>query len=456
MNQFAQYKPSGVDWLGKEPEHWGITRIKYVARRELKSFTDGDWIESPFITDSGIRLIQTGNVGIGVYKDQGFRYISEESFKSLGCTEIFPNDILICRLAAPVGRACFIPELGVRMITSVDNCILKPATDYDSRYLVYFFSTDLYLSYIETISRGGTRDRISRSMLGDIHLFAPPLSEQRSIARFLDDKTAKIDKLIEKKRRLIELLKEERQAVINHAVTKGLNSNAKMKPSGIEWLGDVPERWEVTKLKYHISVLTDFTANGSFAGLAENVIYKDFPDFSRVIRLTDLRENLDNSGIYVDEHAHNYLRKSELFGGEVLLANVGAYAGLVWRVPALTFKATLGPNMFLLKFGNGLRDDFAYLILSAEVTSEYLRMLAASTAQPKLNKDNVRSVDVVMPPPKEQKAIVDFVADKTKELDKLIEKAERAITLLMEYRTALITEAVTGREEVPLPATISN
>ena len=140
MRAYPHYRDSGVEWLGEVPEHWEVSRIAAVARRGSGTFTDGDWVELPYITDSGIRLIQTGNIGIGSYREQGFRYIEESSFDELRCTEIDPGDVLICRLADPVGRACLAPKLGVRMITSVDVCILKPSEQFSPPYIVHLLS----------------------------------------------------------------------------------------------------------------------------------------------------------------------------------------------------------------------------------------------------------------------------------------------------------------------------
>jgi len=168
IEPYQAYKDSGVEWLGVIPEHWETLAVKRVAKAGYKKFVDGDWIESPYITDKGIRLIQTGNVGIGIYKEKGWRYISEKTFNDLNCTEIFPDDILICRLDGPVGRACLVPDLQVRMITSVDNAILKPSEDFDSQFIVYVMSSSVWLEWIQTLCRvgGGFRFRISRSMLG--------------------------------------------------------------------------------------------------------------------------------------------------------------------------------------------------------------------------------------------------------------------------------------------------
>lgn len=212
-------KPSGVEWLGDVPEHWEVKRISAAARSGGDSFTDGDWVELPYITDRGVRLIQTGNVGIGAYREQGFRYIDESSFGELRCTAIDPGDVLICRLADPVGRACLAPDLGVRMITSVDVCILKPSQQFSAEYLVFLLSSKQYLDHVDSLVRGGTRDRISRSMLGAIKIPSPPATEQKAIAVYLSEQSSQLDRLIEGAEAAIDRLQEYRTALITAAVT---------------------------------------------------------------------------------------------------------------------------------------------------------------------------------------------------------------------------------------------
>ena len=219
LKPYSKFKPSAIEWLDEIPKHWRHQRISLLARSGAKTFTDGDWVELPYITTEGIRLLQTGNIGIGEYREQGFRYIDESSFDELRCTEVKPQDILICRLAEPVGRACLAPDFSCRMITSVDVCILKIADFMECRYVAYLFSSNAYLAFVESLCRGGTRDRISRSMLGAIRVPVPPYVEQRSISDLLDQKTEKIDDLIANIEIFIEHLQEYRSAIINAAVT---------------------------------------------------------------------------------------------------------------------------------------------------------------------------------------------------------------------------------------------
>ena len=210
---------SGIEWLDLMPESWAVSSIANLRGPGLNAFTDGDWIETPYITDSGIRLIQTGNIGIGSYREQGFRYISDSTFDELRCKEVLPGDILICRLGDPVGRSCLAPDLGVRMITSVDVCILKPRDSHMGRYLNYVFNCQSYQGYVASLVRGSTRDRVSRKMLGRFVVPVPPPESVDAIVSYLDDKCDTIDQLIAKAERVIGTLREYRAALITDAVT---------------------------------------------------------------------------------------------------------------------------------------------------------------------------------------------------------------------------------------------
>ncbi|CAM3532569.1 restriction endonuclease subunit S [Elizabethkingia occulta] len=215
------------------------------------------------------------------------------------------------------------------------------------------------------------------------------------------------------------------------------------KDSGVDWIGEIPEKWQCLNFRQLIDVLTDFTANGSFGDLAKNVTYIDDVSYSKLIRLTDLRKNLENGGIYIDEKSHKYLKKSELFGGELLIANVGAYAGLCCIMPDINYKASLGPNMFLLKLNNILLINYTFYLINSSKYWQWLQITALSSAQPKLNKENIRQLKVILPPLPEQQTIASFLDDKTAKIDQTIFIKEKEIELLKERRQILIQKAVT-------------
>jgi len=221
LNPDAPMKDSGIEWLGEVPEHWKVIAVKHLARNGPKTFTDGDWIEAPFITEDGVRLLQTGNVGVGIFKEQGFRYVSENTFEVLGCTAVVPGDVLICRLDGPVGRACLAPDLGSKMITSVDNAILKASGDVLAEYVVYLMSSVPWLSWIDALCRvgGGFRLRVSRSQLGEIRVPLPPYEEQVTVAAAIRSATEISKTLANQATFAISLLQERRSALISAAVT---------------------------------------------------------------------------------------------------------------------------------------------------------------------------------------------------------------------------------------------
>ncbi|WP_312479097.1 restriction endonuclease subunit S [Stutzerimonas nitrititolerans] len=221
------------------------------------------------------------------------------------------------------------------------------------------------------------------------------------------------------------------------------------KDSGVEWLGKTPEHWKVVPAKRGISVLTDFTANGSFAALAENVEYQS-SGYARLIRMTDLRQNLETDGIWIDESAYKYLEKSSLVGGELLMASVGS-VGLIYLMPEVDYPASLAPNMYLLKTNSSLLSKFLYWSLLSEGGQSQIFQVATTTAQPKLNKDNVRSIVIALPEVQEQIQIARFLDHETARIDALIEEQQRLIELLKEKRQAVISHAVTKGLDPTVP-----
>ena len=219
-------KDSGIEWIGEIPDGWETCRLKNVADPlQENSFIDGDWIESPDITDEGspditdegIRYLTTGNVGDGLYKRQGNGYISQETFKDLNCKYAYPGDLVIARLNAPYGRSCILEDDEDSYVLAVDIVILR--TLQDKRYICYFTQCPGYQRAVEDYSRGTAMKRISRNNLGNIDVLLPPLAEQQAIADYLDEKCAAIDKLIAVKQAKIDKLNDYKKSLIYEYVT---------------------------------------------------------------------------------------------------------------------------------------------------------------------------------------------------------------------------------------------
>lgn len=220
LNPDVPLKNSQVDWIGQIPMHWEVKRLLETASNEINSFIDGDWIESQDISDEGIRYLTSGNVGSIVYKEQGEGYITEEKFLELNCHEVFPGDILISRLNPPIGRCCIVPDLGLRIVTCVDNVIYRPDKElYNRRFMVYLMNCHYYSEWLTMQGRGATMKRVSRTALAKVKLIIPPLSEQQAIADYLDKKCAEIDVAIENMDKQIDACKRLKRSLINEVIT---------------------------------------------------------------------------------------------------------------------------------------------------------------------------------------------------------------------------------------------
>jgi type I restriction enzyme S subunit len=333
------------------------------------------------------------------------------------------------------------------MITSVDNCILKPGSQFDTRFIVYQMSNPEYLGYIEAIARGGTRDRISRSMLADFKLFIPPFPEQRSIAAFLDRETARIDALIRQKVRLIALLEKKRQAVIGHTVTHGLDSAAPLEDSGIRWLGVVPKHWTVDRLKHRITKVEQ-----GWSPQCENRVVE--PGEWGVLKVGCM-----NTGVYDESECKALpaeqipLPELEIRVGDVLMSrsNTVELVGMTGIVHQTQGRILLCDKLYRLDIRRDRLDpEFAVFLLRSSCCRSQIEPAAsgASPSMRNISADIVRNLVFAFPPNDEQRAIAGHIKAVWGHIDRSQSRIRDGIARLQEYRTALISAAVTGQIDV--------
>ncbi|WP_077272869.1 restriction endonuclease subunit S [Acidithiobacillus caldus] len=388
-----------------------------------------------------MRYITTGNVGEGVYKEQGSAYINDETFRKLSCTEVIPGDILVSRLNAPIGRACIVPDLGTRVVTSVDNVICRPVKDYFQKYIIYRFNSSDYWHELGLIASGATMQRIGRKELGNVRIAWPPLPEQQAIAAFLDTQTTRIDALIAEYEKLIALLKEKRQALISHAVTKGLNPDVPMKDSGVEWLGEVPEGWGLRKLAWSFGLI------GSGTTPPTDKIETWYSDCGTPwVTTGELRENviLETNKSVTDEALTAITALRKYPPGTLLVAMYGA---TIFRIGLLGIEATCNQACCALVNPCGIDVKFLFHWIIA-FRDTLTTLLASGGGQPNINRETVANLKLFSPPLPEQQAIAAYLDNETAKMDALIQQAKQGIELLKERRTTLISDAVTGKIDV--------
>ncbi len=437
MRIYDTYKDSGISWLGQIPSHWDVKRARIVLAENASVNSDVSVTKQLQFKYGEIEPKANQSVDDGV-KETISKYTVVEKGDIMINGLNLNYDFISQRVAQVQEKGC---------ITSA-YVSLRPTKLANSRYYTYYLKAMDNIKMFHGMG-SGVRLTLSYKELKNMYIPIPPIEEQREMANYIDSATAEIDKAIASQQRMVELLQERKQIIINQAVTQGLNPDAPMKPTNINYIGNVPAHWQITQFKRGISKLTDYTANGSFGDLARNVQYLDYPEYSRLIRLTDLRENLKNDKcVWVNKRSHDYLSKSELFGGELLIANVGAYSGYSCIMPKTNLKCTLGPNMELIECNQLLLNEYASLVLNSKSFFNHLQMVAISSAQPKLNKNDIKSIFFLFPPIKEQEEIIEYIKITTKPIDAEITRCEQKIALLTERKQILINDVVTGKIKV--------
>ncbi|EGR0521871.1 restriction endonuclease subunit S [Vibrio cholerae] len=423
---YPEYKDSGLRWLPELPSNWKVERTKrmFALKRSLVGNQSSDY-QLLSLTLKGVvpRDISSGEGKI------------PESFDTY--QKVDENDLIFCLFDMDeTPRTIGISPLN-GMITGAYNvygCLESCCANYAYYYFLHIDSFKGLKPFYT-----GLRKVVRAETFGNIEMPCPSFEEQQKIASFLDHETAKIDTLIAKQEMLIELLKEKRQAVISHAVTKGLNPDAPMKDSGVEWLGEVPEHWDVTKFGY----ISQVVRGGSPRPAGDPELFNG--DYSPWVTVAEITKDDE---IYLTETETFLTKKGSLqcrvfTAGTLLLSNSGATLG----VPSI-LSINANANDGVVGFENlKVNSEFAYFYLSS-LTQGLRDRIKQGSGQPNLNTDIVKSISIPLPPSDEIEKIVEYIHKLRAHYRQLESKAIHGITLLKERKTALISAAVTGKIDV--------
>ncbi len=432
--KYPKYKPSGADWFGEIPETWKFLPFKLIAH-----FVEGPGIMAVDFCDEGVPLLRISSV------QQKFATLNGCNFLDSGLVRSRWNhfrvrcgDLLISG-SASTGLCAEVDEATEGSIPYTGLIIIRPRVSTSKRFLRWFFLSDGFNVQIDLSKTGSTIQHFGPTHLSQMSAVLPSIGEQTDIADFLDRKTSKLDTLILKQRELIERLTEKRRALVSRCVTRGLPPKAakaagldphpKLKPSGIEWIGDVPEGWEVKKLSW----LFLYKKGKNAATLTQEYIASNAGEFPVYSGQTA------NEGLmgFVDSY------EFDLSSDAILVTTVGARAMTTRLIEG---KFSLSQNCALIAPFADV--DSRYYEGVLEPLFSYERGSISLIMQPSLRFEDLDRFYVPVPSKEEQIAIANFLVAQRKKLDALILKVEEAIDRLQEYRTALITAAVTGKIDV--------
>ena len=442
--RYPKYKPSGVEWLGDVPEGWGVAPFK----RQIARNDGGVWGDDPDGIGDTIVLRSTEQTVDGRWQ------LDNPAPRKLTASEIdgallIEGDPLLTKSSGSslhIGKTTLVTAEVEAMRCCYSNFMqrLRTKKTFLPRLAWYVLNNELARKQLDVLSNTTTGlANLNATMVGQLVVIVPSLPEQTAIAEFLDRETGKIDELVAEQRRLMELLKEKRQAVISHAVTQGLNPHAPMKPSGIEWLGAVPVGWGVKKLGRAAFMQEgpglrnwQFTTEGTRVICVTNITEAGI-DFARLEKFISVKE-------YKESYQHFTVRK-----GDVLLSSSGNSWGKV-AIYEGDEEVILNTSTIRLNQTTSAPLDRSYiaLLLQSDTVREQLRLAMTGSCQPNFGPTHLNSVMVSVPLRTEQMEILAFVQSATDKLDTLTAEAQRAIDLLQERRTALISAAVTGQIDV--------
>lgn len=432
--QYEEYKDSGVEWLGKVPSHWDIVKIKHLSQvkrgasprpiDDPKYFDDeGDysWVRIADVSASDTYLVKASQV-------------MSELGSSLS-VKLEPNNLFLS-IAGTVGKPC----INKIKVCIHDGFVYFPNLNIPIKFLFYVFAGE---QAYKGLGKMGTQLNLNTDTVGDIKVTLPfEKTHISEIVSFLDYETAQIDNLIEKQQTLIQLLKEKRQAVISHAVTKGLNPDGPMKDSGVEWLGEVPQHWEVQRFKF----LCDQIISGPFGSSITKDMYVKY-GYKVYGQEQVIANDFEIGDYFISAKDFENLSRYKVKKGSILISCVGTF-GKIAVFPFDAPEGIINPRLIQAKLNSGNDSFFIRELLKSETVYKQFELLSRGGTMGVINISILNEIIVATPNKSEQTEIYEYLVEQQNRFNGLIEKAEQAIQLMQERRTALISAVVTGKIDV--------
>lgn len=426
IKPYPVMKDSGIEWLGEVPEHWGVVTFRSIgsARKgrqpqQLKG-VDGKESGIPYLSMNFLRPSHTDAL--------------EYAIPEPGLVMAEEGDILLLWDGANAGEF-FRAKKGVVSSTSALIHLYNIQSDYFS------YASTIIEPTLRAFTVGMGIPHVSGKVLKNLRLPIPSLPEQNAIVRYLDYVDRRVRRLVQAKRKLVALLTEQKQAIIHHAVTRGLDSDVPMKDSGVEWLGEVPEHWDVRKLKqccdrFYAGGTPDSGTAAFYCDPQKGIPWLMISDMTKQRRIRSTQKHITEEG--------RESRNLECLPIGTLLYSMYASLGVV---SILEIEATVNQAIIGLEPRSEVMNR-EFCLYSLENLRPHMVLLASSSTQANLNAEKVRSLQLPLPPFTEQAAIVEYLDKATAEIDTAIARAKREVELLEEYRTRLVADVVTGKLDV--------
>lgn len=434
--RYESYKDSGVAGLGEVPRHWDGMPLKFMASHNDEVLDEN--------TDPKFEILYVDIAGVdpvaGIIAKDPMPF---SSAPSRARRKVRDGDVMVSTVRTYLRAIARITAPEENLVVSTGFAVVRPSKRMFHGFLGYLLSAGFFVDEVISRSVGISYPAINASDLMRITVPAPSFTEQQTIAAFLDRETGKIDALITEQRSLIDLLKEKRQAIISHAVAKGLNPHVPMKESGVEWLGEVPEHWEVVPIKRVLSIpMTDgphetpvFVDDGGVPFISAEAVKNGFINFN------DRRANISE-----EDHAR-FSRKYKPMRGDVYMVKSGATTGTT-AIVETDREFNIWSPLAAMRCAEILFPEFLLFVLRSRNFQDGIALNWSYGTQENIGMGVIENLPIPVPPLKEQLQIIRSLTFQSLRVDALIAESEQGITLLHERRSALISAAVTGKIDV--------
>lgn len=426
MNRGSLYRETNIHWIGEIPKHWKTTKIKYTTY--VKGRIGWQGLKSDEFIEEGPYLVTGTDFVEGKVKWDSCYHISEERYNEAPPIQLKEDDLLITK-DGTIGKVAIVKDLPYKAILN-SGIFVTRSEKYLVEYMYWILNSPIFDKYIKYFETGSTIKHLYQETFENFSYPLPPKSEQTSIVEYLKDKIGIIDNLITKKIKIIDLLEQQRQSIITEAVTKGLNPNGRMKDSGVEWIGEVPENWSIMQFRR----ITNLQQGLQIA--QEERFYEPASNRMEYITVRSLHYK-----DHVTEYVENPSSRVVCNKGEVLLARTGATGLVVTNVEGVFHN-----NFFKVNFDvTKITKEFLVFYLKQKLIQEHFQLVAGTTTIPDLNHGAFYDTVVLLPSIEEQNEIVTFLNSELLKYEQLITKNKLFLEKLKEYRQSLIYEAVTGK-----------
>lgn len=431
MEKYLSYKDSGVQWLGEIPSHWKVKKIRHILSLANEKTKESGGELLSLSQYAGVTPKTDSNVGIRAAEDTtGYNIVHKGQF--------------VMNIMLAWNGSYAVSEYDG--IISPAYCVFDFTRECDRRYYNYLLRMKVYSGAFKTESKGiiDSRLRLYPQYFKNFPLIVPPIEEQRSMATYLDKATAEIDRAIAQQQRMIDLLNERKQIIIQRAVTKGLDENVEMKNSGLNWLGQIPSHWELVRLGYSSWI----RARLGWRGLKANEYVDSGYVFLSAFNIVNNKMQWDNVN-FINKFRYDESPEIKLKIGDILLVKDGAGIGKCARVDELPLgEATANGSLAFITPKPDLDYRYLHYFLICDSFKKYTELLLTGMGVPHFTQGAMKKVKIPIPPINEQKRIVFHLDKEVGEFDLAIGRLEKQISFLQERKQIIISEVVTGKIKV--------